>query len=498
MKRLATILGLALLTLGPLGVGSAATAPLAGSLDPSFGRAGVVTQTYGFIGAIAVEPDGKIITAGDNPASTSSLVAQYLPDGSLDSSFGNVGYAENKPPPPAEFAEAAAVAVQPDGKIVVAGTSTPPPNGNVGAEFTLLRYNANGSLDTSFGTGGIVTTVVPEPGHKDWDAVASALAVRPDGKILVAGSASWTDGANLASSFALVRYTTDGSLDSTFGKDGIAQTAFSKTNVQLAGIAVQPDGKIVASGSGYGSGQGNDFTTIALARYKTNGSLDSTFGTAGKVTTAHALDYEGGSPAIQDGKIVVAGSDGADIPMLARYGANGHLDTTFGDHGFATMSGPLVASTPPSVVAESDGTLLMDLPGATGGTESMDAVVRFTVDGAIDPSFGVKGITLLPSSGATSLDVESDGKVLVGGGIDGTMVVRLMGGNNCVVPALRGKTLSSARAALASAYCRTGGIAKLYSNKVARGLVISTAPLRGGRLPRGTKIALVVSRGRRG
>ena len=114
---------------------------------------------------------------------------------------------KNNLPPPTNFAGAAAVAVQPDGKIVVAGTSTPPRTGNVGSEFTLLRYDANGSLDTSFGTGGVTTTVIPEPGHKDWDAVAAALAVLPDGNILVAGSASWTDGANLSSSFALARYT---------------------------------------------------------------------------------------------------------------------------------------------------------------------------------------------------------------------------------------------------------------------------------------------------
>jgi beta-lactam-binding protein with PASTA domain len=124
--------------------------------------------------------------------------------------------------------------------------------------------------------------------------------------------------------------------------------------------------------------------------------------------------------------------------------------------------------------------------------------VRFTRDGQIDPSFGLKGVALLPSSGSTSLDLEADGKVLVGGGVDGSTLVRVVGGNNCVVPGLRGQTLANARAALRTSYCGLGTVAKLYSNKVAAGLVISTTPLRGGRLPRGTKVALAVSRGRRG
>jgi PASTA domain/Domain of unknown function (DUF5122) beta-propeller len=183
--------------------------------------------------------------------------------------------------------------------------------------------------------------------------------------------------------------------------------------------------------------------------------------------------------------------------VVARYAANGRLDTTFGDHGFATVSGPLVASTPPAVAAQKDGAILLDLPGATGGTEAMDALVRLTPNGRPDPSFGTAGVALLPTSGSTALDVETDGKVLVGGGIDGSMLARVLGGNNCVVPVLRGKPLPTARTALTTSHCSAGSISRLYSNAVARGRVISTEPLRGGRLPGGARIALVVSRGRR-
>ena len=494
MKRLATLLGLALLALCLLGVSSAATIPLAGSLDASFGSGGVVTQTRGFVGALAAQADGKVVAAGD--VGGDSLVARYLPDGSLDSSFGTGGFAETSLPGGATFASAAGVAVQPDGKILVVGT-TGTLGTNVGPEFALLRYDPNGTLDTTFGTDGTDITVIPEAGHPYSNAVAAALAILPSGDILAAGSASWSDGDKFSSSFAVARYTSAGSLDSTFGKGGVTQTAFAKANAQLAGIVVQPDGKIVAAGSGVGSGNGNDFNAILLARYKANGSLDSTFGTAGKATTAHALDYQGGPPALQNGKIVVAGDDDAESPVVARYTANGRLDTTFGDHGFATVSGPLVASTPPAVVTQRNGAILLDLPGATGGTEAMDALVRLTPTALPDPSFGTAGVALLPSSGSTSLELETDGKVLVGGGIDGSTLVRVLGGNNCVVPGLRGKTVTTARAALTTSHCSAGSISRLYSNTVARGRVISTAPLRGGRLPGGTKVALVVSRGRR-
>jgi uncharacterized delta-60 repeat protein len=494
VKRSATLFGLTLLALGPLGVSSAASIPLAGSLDPSFGSGGVVTQTRGFIGATAVEPDGKIVAAGDSAGS--AFVARYLPNGSPDPSFGTGGYAVNNLHPPTKFVDAAAVAVQPDGKIVVAGTSSPL-SAKIGPEFILLRYDASGSLDTSFGTDGITITAVPEPGHQDSDAAPAALAILPNGDILAAGSAAWSDGATFSSSFALARYTPTGSLDQAFGNAGIEQTAFRGANAHLAGIALQPDGKIVAAGWGTGSGPGDGLNTMLLARYEPNGSPDSTFGAAGKATTAPMLDYQGGPPALQNGKIVVAGDDDMEFPVLARYGKSGRLDTTFGDHGFVTIAGPLVAPTPPAVLVGSDGAILVGLPGADAETGA-DAVVRLTPDGRLDPSFGATGVALLPSSGSTSLDLQTDGKVLAGGGTSGSMLVRLLGGNNCTVPALRGMTLSRARAALKTSYCGVGGISKRFSKVVARGRVISTRPLLlGGRLPGGTRVALVVSKGGR-
>ena len=497
MKRLLTLIGFALAALGLLGVSSAATIPLAGTLDPSFGSGGVVTQTHGFVGAIAVQPDGKVIAAGDDAGS--ALIARYLTNGSLDSSFGQGGYVKNNLPPPTNFAGAAAVAVQPDGKIVVAGTSTPPRTGNVGAELTLLRYDANGSLDTSFGAGGSTTTVIPEPGHKNWDAVAAALAVLPDGDLLVAGSASWTDGANLSSSFALARYTPEGALDLDVrqGRDRANSVRQSKRPTRRDRRPAGRQDRRQRIGLRLGSRQRLQHDRACALQ-------------AERFARFHLRNRGEGDDRTR------ARLSKVDR-RLSRAARSWSQASTTRSCRCSPATGRTVASTRPSAITASrpsrgrssrrrrlpfsrrrTGRILLDLPGSTGGTEALDALVRFTSSGRVDPSFGTAGVALLPSSGSTALDVESDGNVLVGGGIDGSMLVRVLGGNNCVVPGLLGKTVSNARAALRTSYCGTGSISRLFSNKVARGRVISTAPLRGGRLPRGTKVALVVSRGRRG
>jgi uncharacterized delta-60 repeat protein len=480
---------LALLALGLLGASSAANLRLAGNLDPSFGSGGVVTQTSGMnLGAIAVQPDGKIVVAGDATMATGFALARYLPDGSPDPSFGDGGFVETNLYPPASYAFIEAIALQADGKIVVAGTSDGLESENVLDQFTLARYNPNGSLDTSFGTDGITNTVIPEPSPTAWRAGADALAVLPNGEILAGGSAGW-EAFPSQSSFALVRYTRDGSVDPTFGDDGIVQTAFSGYD-DLAGIAVQPDGKIVATGSSGGPGHGDDFETMALARYEPNGSLDPTFGTAGKVTTAHKLAYAGGPPTLQHGKIVVAGSIARNdfsgsLPVIARYEASGRLDFTFGKHGFAEIG--RVTGRPSAVLTQNDGKILI----AAG------AVVRLLPNGRLDTSFGRRGIV---SSGdqVSRLALHTDAKILVGEGHDDNpwMLARLVGGNNCVVPGLRGKTVSKASATLRTSYCHRGRISKRFSAEVTRGRVISTAPSRGARLPGGAKVGLVVSRGR--
>jgi uncharacterized delta-60 repeat protein len=249
----------------------------------------------------------------------------WAADGSLDSSFGIGGKIST------DFSQTVDVvndmAVQPDGKIVVAGRA--------GINFALARYNANGSLDTSFGTGGKVVTTFNSNFNQ-----ANAVAILSDGKIIAAG---YTQDSSGFYDLALARYNSDGSLDTTFDFDGKVITDFNygpgSGQERAEAIVIQPDGKIVVAGHMIYNFS-ISLRVFALARYNTDGSLDTSFGSGGKVVT-----YGGGScansssaaydVALQsDGKIVISGFAIVGCPAavsfaLVRYDQNGKLDTNF-------------------------------------------------------------------------------------------------------------------------------------------------------------------------
>jgi uncharacterized delta-60 repeat protein len=253
-----------------------------------------------FANAVAVQPDGKILAAGATfvgGVGNEWALARYNGDGSLDASFGTGGLVITDIAP-----EIIDLALQPDGKIVAGGRGS----GN----FALARYNPDGSLDTSFGTGGKVAT--------DWggdDAIFS-VALQPDGKIVAAG-----DSLSSTADFVLARYSLDGSLDSSFGTGGKVITDFGGVGGRANAVVLQPDGKIVAAGI---SVHAANPATFALARYNVDGSLDSSFGIGGKVTTSFGGAFGDVANALvlqPDGKIVAAGTDEAtswDF-ALARY-----------------------------------------------------------------------------------------------------------------------------------------------------------------------------------
>ncbi len=264
-----------------------------GSLDPTFDNDGSLTTDFGTTNdqafAVAVQPDGKIVVAGRAfiGGTTDFALARYNPDGSLDTSFDTDGKVTTDFLANNDIAQA--VALQPDGKIVVAGFARVPGNRD---NFALARYNPNGSLDTSFETDG---KVIPTFGSSDEEAFA--VAVQADGKIVAAGIDSNAD-------FALVRLNQDGTLDTSFDTDGKVMTAFGSGGGEARAIALQADGKIVVAG----------FTALniidfALARYNPNGSLDTSFDIDGKVTyNSGATDLPYGVAVQPDGKIVVAGT----------------------------------------------------------------------------------------------------------------------------------------------------------------------------------------------
>jgi uncharacterized delta-60 repeat protein len=290
-----------------------------GGLDPTFGTGGLVTTDFGSTDqafAVALQGDGKIVTAGRRGSDV--IVARHNADGSLDTVFGsngrvitNFGATE----------QALALVLQPDGKIVVAGrTNKPAPNGNF--DFALARYESGGAVDNTFGTLGLVTTDFG--GSVDR---AFAMALQPDGKLVVAGDSD--------ANFALARYNSNGSLDPGFGAGGKVITTFGGID-QASAVTLQPDGKIVVAGQ-TDTGVSIDF---ALARYMPDGSLDGAFGSGGRVTTnfTGTSDDLGSAVALQsDGKIVVGGASNGNF-ALARYTPGGILDTAFGTAGTVTTN----------------------------------------------------------------------------------------------------------------------------------------------------------------
>ncbi len=278
---------------------------------------------------------------------------------------------------------ARAVAIQGDGKIVATGFAAESIFGSVPprtSTFALVRYNTDGSLDTTFGSAGKVTTAIGSAA----DDYASAMAIQSDGKIVAAGT-SWNGTPNFA--FALVRYNTDGSLDTTFGGTGKVTTSIVSDN-QAYAVAIQGDGKIVAVGRSW-TGGNYDF---ALARYNTDGSLDTTFGGTGKVTTSIGSgDDVADAVAIQgDGKIVVAGTSSTGAPncdfALVRYNTDGSLDTTFGTNGMVITAIGTGINIANAVVIQGDGKIVAAGYSNNGpGLSYNFALARYNTEGALIP-----------------------------------------------------------------------------------------------------------------
>jgi uncharacterized delta-60 repeat protein len=380
-----------------------------GALDPSFGAGGIVTTAIGPASSIAralvLQPDGKLVVAGYiwNGSNYDFGLARYNPDGSLDTNFNGTGKVTTAIGSGNDVA--AALALQPDGKLVAAGYSY---NG-FNYDFALARYNPDGSLDTNFHGTGKVTTAIGS-GHDR----ATALALQPDGKLVVAGYSD--DGSN--SVFALARYNPDGSLDSNFNGTGTVTTAIGAGDDEAYGLVLQPDGKLVAAGSSY-NGSRYEF---ALARYNPDGQLDTNFNGTGKLTTSIGGNDGANALALQpDGKLVAAGTshNGSDYDFaLARYNPDGSLDTTLNGSGKVTTaigSGEDYAN---SLVLQPNGKLVA-AGTSHNGSDNDFALVRYNPDGSLDTTLNGSGkVTTAIGSGsdfAESLVLQPDGKLVAAG-----------------------------------------------------------------------------------
>jgi uncharacterized delta-60 repeat protein len=289
-----------------------------GALDDTFGTGGKVATKVGDGGsanAVVALPDGRLVAAGiaSHGDDTGFALARYHRDGTLDTSFGQAGtvITDVHTTDPVNAAKVTALAVQPDGKVVAAGSVMTASD----QDFVLARYNRDGSPDKSFGKDGIVTTDLGTGGD------TTAMVLDPQGRLTVASSA----GGGGSIDFVLARYNRDGSLDKSFDRDGIVTTDFAGGADQATALTLQ-DGKLVAGGNTL-DGQGGG---TVLARYNGDGSLDRTFGTGGKVTTPG--NDEVNTLLAQGSKLLAVGRKG-DAFLLARYDRGGALDPTFGTGG---------------------------------------------------------------------------------------------------------------------------------------------------------------------
>ena len=314
-----------------------------GSLDPSFGSNGIVQTNLGIVdGAttMALQPDGKILVGGTSTGITSTntfALVRYNQDGTIDGSFNTVN-SDGVFSGPIGFMRN--IALQSDGKIVAVGSPDLGSN-----NFFLARYNSDGTLDSSFGENGTVLTDVGGQSSFAFDVV-----IQPNGKIVVGGQSSESSQSS-NKFFTVVRYNSDGTLDNTFSVNGMVNTVFVATGAGIRKILIHPDGKI----TGVGTVITNSLQqTFGMVRYNEDGTLDLSFGTNGKVQTF--LESNCSSAVLQpDGKIVVVGSREF---TLARYLPDGSLDPSFGIDGSVTEDIGVGQNEATTCALQSDGKIL--------------------------------------------------------------------------------------------------------------------------------------------
>lgn len=390
----------------------------AGRLDTAFANGGIFithdTQAFDAVAdAVALQSDGKIVVAGE--ISSLAGVLRLNTNGTLDSSFGSGGMVTiNVPSGLGGGVQVIGVATQTDSKIV-AGISTVNSDGS--ESFSLSSLNPNGSLDGSFGSASLVTTF-PFGQQRS----PTVLALQPDGKILLAG-----DGI-------MARYDSNGQLDSTFGSGGLAVLAA----ISVKAIALQPSGQILIGSGGPARDAFPPSTQVLstaglIARYNPNGSLDSSFGGTGQIASVAPVS----AIAVQgDGMILAAGGitsklvtppAGNDIGFgLVRYNPNGGIDLTFGRRGVVItdfgQSAPLAEVF--ALTLQSNGDIVA--AGVAGrqpigfqGAQSSFGLARYTSVGLLDTSFGSTGkVTTAFGTNTASISalvLQSDGKIVVAG-----------------------------------------------------------------------------------
>lgn len=373
---------------------SAAAAP--GSLDPTFNGTGQAQTDVSGSGAddaaacVAVQADGKIVAAGYTGNTRRFALARYNTNGTLDTSFDGDGKVIT--PMGTSHAEITAMVIQPDGKIVVAGYAR---SSSSGQDFAVARYNTDGSLDPSFGTLG--THMISITTGDD-----SPTCLTLDGSELLIGGRAFVDGK---AHFVLLRCNENGGAQLSWGFGGVITTPVGAYGAGANAIALQPNGKILLVG--YADADTGTWADFAAVRYNSGGALDTSFGTGGKVIipiSASNVNEYGNSVVLQpDGKIVIAG-ESFPGSALVRCLPDGSLDSTFGTGGKVWFN-PNGYQYARCVRLQADGRIVL--------SNNPGNLMRFRADGSLDPTFGGAGVA--NGGGGQSIALHTDGKIALCG-----------------------------------------------------------------------------------
>ena len=421
MRSLRSIVVVMSLASLPIGLARPAFAA-AGDLDTSFSGDGKLTTDFGskqdFALGLALQADGKIVAAGVSAANGTNpkfALTRYNDDGTLDTTFSGDGKVTT------DFQSgnldaANGVVAQSDGEIVAAGLVY---TSQTDAKFALIRYNSDGTLDTTFSGDGKVKADFTNGADS-----AQGVGLLSDGRIVAAGIA---DSGATNAKFAVAMFTADGDLDTSFSGDGKVTTDFGSNWDGALGVTVQADDKIVAAGE---SGFFGSNPKFAVARYNTDGSLDTSFSADGKVNAdlSSKEDYALDVAMTSDGRVVAAGiasADGSNPTFgLARFATDGTLDTTFDGDGKVTTDFTSAVDYASGVAIQGDDKIVA--VGASGivGSNPKFAIARYTTAGALDTTFSGDGksqndITSETDS-AEEVAIQADGKIVAAGGAGDT------------------------------------------------------------------------------
>lgn len=412
-------------------------------LDHAFATDGVAKISFGigknWLAGSVIQPDGKIILAGslaDSSYAHSIALARVNPDGVLDEKFGNGGIIITKA---GVNSRSTGVAVMPDGRVVVAGWAFVE-KGKEG--ITVAVYQADGRLDTHFGNQGFLIFPMEYSA-----AYVYSLAVQPDGKIIVGGKITirkeYRDQLLVRSVpddyVFLARLNSNGTFDTTFGKNGVVVTDVGGGDVRITTLTLQSDGKFIASGTR----QKGASSALILARYNSNGVLDKHFGVDGLVSrTMEKGNYKPPTVTVlSDGRIYVVGGYSQQEEawlLLLRLRDDGASDSTFGVSGTIASRTALWRHSPFIAVTQPDGKILISglsvRPPKPGQSQPpfhfSIGLARFLQNGQVDNSFGLNGVQVVPIGAVTDtpifMTIQENGRIVVAGYSDNQSIQQIV------------------------------------------------------------------------